>query len=756
MEKSILNETEYQSEEIIQDMKGAILRWYPFEENAQILCIESQEHSISEMLKLKGHCVVVMDWKQLENSTQRNKVKYRFNYSIAIGEIERCEQPSLYLSYLKDVTRADGILILGTENRLGLRYFCGDKDPFTNRSFDGIEGYSHAGEAMWSPQKGKMYAMYEIERFLREAGWNWSAYYSVLPGLTGAQLLFDQDYLPKEDLGIRFQPSYHSPDLVFLEEEQLYNSLIQNQMFHQMANAYLFECGREHNNFSRANQISLSTDRGPERALATILWKNGIVQKKPLYEQGIETIQNLSNHCEELRNRGIATLPGEIRDGVFEMPYVQAELGNVRLRRLLQENVSQFLCELDAFIELARNSSEIEVHDMDGEQVACFKKGYIDLVPLNSFYIDNQYCIFDQEFVIEGLPVNALITRIIDVIYTEDKRLMQLYPMEKLWEKYGLDKTIDKWREYNWQFMSVLLNKRKLNVFHEQTKTDATIIHSNRQRLNYTQDEYRKLFIDIFAECERREVYVFGSGAYGKRFITLYKDRVNIAGVLDNNEGRIGQMIEGIPVMSPENLQDKDPRSYKIIICIKNYAAIVEQIKPWNCAYSIYDVNMEYTCVATRAVQQVKITDYSKPYGVGYIAGVFDLFHIGHLNLLRKAKAQCEYLIVGVVSDEGVRKNKHTEPFIPFKERVEIVKACQYVDEAVEIPMQYCGSRDAYHRFHFDVQFSGSDYENDMYWLGEREYLRKHGAELIFFPYTESTSSSKIKGLINDRLSDME
>lgn len=141
-----------------------------------------------------------------------------------------------------------------------------------------------------------------------------------------------------------------------------------------------------------------------------------------------------------------------------------------------------------------------------------------------------------------------------------------------------------------------------------------------------------------------------------------------------------------------------------------------------------------------------------KKYHTGYIAGVFDLFHIGHLNMFRRAKEQCDYLIVGVVTDEGVRKHKEVEPFIPFAERIEMVRSCRYVDEAVEIPLDYYGTRDAWKLYRFDCQFSGSDYVDNPDWLAEKEFLEKHGAEMVFFPYTESTSSTRIKSLIEKKL----
>ena len=158
---------------------------------------------------------------------------------------------------------------------------------------------------------------------------------------------------------------------------------------------------------------------------------------------------------------------------------------------------------------------------------------------------------------------------------------------------------------------------------------------------------------------------------------------------------------------------------------------------------------MTVTCLikGTDSAKQEK-----KKYNVGYIAGVFDLFHIGHLNMFKRAKEQCNYLIVGVVTDEGVIKNKHTNPFVPFEERIEMVRSCRYVDEAVEIPLEHYNTDEAYRRYQFDVQFSGSDYANDPGWIAKKEFLRKKGSDMVFFPYTQSTSSTKIKDLINKRL----
>lgn len=139
-------------------------------------------------------------------------------------------------------------------------------------------------------------------------------------------------------------------------------------------------------------------------------------------------------------------------------------------------------------------------------------------------------------------------------------------------------------------------------------------------------------------------------------------------------------------------------------------------------------------------------------YKVGYVAGVFDLFHIGHLNLIRRAKEQCEYLMVGVLTDEEVFRWKQRFPYIPYDERSEIVEAIRYVDEVIKVDSHNIDRIDSWKLLHFDCQFSGDDYAKSKAWQRDREKLRELGADIVFLPYTQKTSSTKIKELIEKAL----
>ena len=129
---------------------------------------------------------------------------------------------------------------------------------------------------------------------------------------------------------------------------------------------------------------------------------------------------------------------------------------------------------------------------------------------------------------------------------------------------------------------------------------------------------------------------------------------------------------------------------------------------------------------------------------IGYLSGTFDLFHVGHLNLLKRAKKQCDYLIVGLHKD-GSWKGKET--FIPFEERKSILEACRYVDKVVESFPEDC---DAYDAFGIHKLFVGSDYKGTERFNRYEEYFKDKAVEIVYFPYMTTTSSTQIREKIKN------
>ena len=134
---------------------------------------------------------------------------------------------------------------------------------------------------------------------------------------------------------------------------------------------------------------------------------------------------------------------------------------------------------------------------------------------------------------------------------------------------------------------------------------------------------------------------------------------------------------------------------------------------------------------------------------VGYTTGVFDMFHIGHLNILRRAKEQCDFLIVGVSTDELVQHDKNKTPIIPFDERCEIVKAIRYVDKVV--PQINKDKYAAWENLHFTKMFVGSDWQGSPQWKGYEEQFAKVDVKIIYLSHTNGISSTMLRERITTK-----
>lgn len=128
---------------------------------------------------------------------------------------------------------------------------------------------------------------------------------------------------------------------------------------------------------------------------------------------------------------------------------------------------------------------------------------------------------------------------------------------------------------------------------------------------------------------------------------------------------------------------------------------------------------------------------------IGYVSGAWDMFHIGHLRLLKRAKAHCDYLIVGVNTDERIARQKKHVPIFPYKERAAIVKACKYVDKV--IPQNDSDRLATWKKYHFNKLFAGSDWKGTPRWDQYKEQLEPLGVEVVFFSRTKGISSTKIR-----------
>jgi cytidyltransferase-related domain len=139
-----------------------------------------------------------------------------------------------------------------------------------------------------------------------------------------------------------------------------------------------------------------------------------------------------------------------------------------------------------------------------------------------------------------------------------------------------------------------------------------------------------------------------------------------------------------------------------------------------------------------------------KKYKIGYTQGTYDLFHIGHLNLLKNAKEQCEYLIVGINTDRLVKEYKNKNVVISEQDRAKIVESIKFVDEI--ILTDTLDKKDIANKIKFNVIFIGSDWENNKRWIETKTDMKKIGIDVVFLPHTDGISSTDIRAKINNTI----
>ena len=137
------------------------------------------------------------------------------------------------------------------------------------------------------------------------------------------------------------------------------------------------------------------------------------------------------------------------------------------------------------------------------------------------------------------------------------------------------------------------------------------------------------------------------------------------------------------------------------------------------------------------------MSDTQKKYKVGYTDGVYDLFHVGHLNMIETAKAHCEYLVVGVHGDAVVEEYKHKRPIINENDRKRILQSIKGVDR-VEIN-RFRDKMKLWELYHFDVIFIGDDWKGTERWINFEKELKKINVDVVYVPYTKGISTTEIR-----------
>ncbi|WP_018305796.1 class I SAM-dependent methyltransferase [Desulfitobacterium hafniense] len=449
--------------------RESILNWYNFAENANVLEIGSGYGAVTGLLCDRCKTVTCVETqpykaealaKRYKNRTNMDiyvgnvvdlKFEIKFDYIIMLGILEYQGNGSkgkdryiAFIRSIKELLNDKGKILLATENRYGIRYFCGEKEPFSHIPFYGINRYPK-GCAAYAFDKR------ELTDIVNESGLHFKFYYPV-PDYKHTQMIFTDEYLPKSSLRERIVPYYNDKSTLVALEKDLYDDLVANNVFPFFSNSFLLECGLD-DHFSDVVSAALSTDRGSEHGFATVISKKK-VEKRALDKKGCQSLKTISSNMLDLEKHGINIVPHDLEAMKLSMPFIDQKTLSDVLREALRNDPDKFIGMFDLLYEQILQSSEhVEKKynalrknpDDTSNYGIILKKAYIDMIPINCFYDEGKLIFFDQEFVRENFPASYTMFRALKYTYSFITFANGIVPLRQMKERFGL---IEVWEDY--------------------------------------------------------------------------------------------------------------------------------------------------------------------------------------------------------------------------------------------------------------------------------------------------------------------
>ena len=451
----------------LSEMRKAILNWYDFNPVSDLLEIgagcgaltglfcERCAH-VSSVEYYPTRASILFERYQEKNnlevysgSMEECSFTHQFDYVTLIGSLEfqgkgtsDLQVYSEYLKKLKPLLKPNGKLLIAVENRFGIRNFCGGAEPFTNIPFEGINHYPHGTKAYAFDKQ-------ELTDILKEAGFQNLKFYYPLPDHKLPQVIYSDQYLPKDSVRGRVIPYYVDNSSLVAYENNLYGDLARNHVFEFFSNSFLVECSLT-DEFCNVIYAAISIDRGQEDSFITAIHDNHTVTKKNIYADS-KKAEIVYRNMMMLKEKGLNIVNHQYDNGILHMPYVDTPTLLEYMGGIVKSNQTEFMTLLDdLYHEILQSSDHVsqiqnrlssrseEIEDWG----VILGNSFIDMIPLNCFYDRGKLLYFDQEFLRENYPAKYTLYRAIKYLYLTFPYIENYVPIKDLKAKYVFSEDI--------------------------------------------------------------------------------------------------------------------------------------------------------------------------------------------------------------------------------------------------------------------------------------------------------------------------
>ncbi len=504
----------------LSPIRKNILCWYPIPKNATILEIDANLGEVTGLLCEKGKKVIAIE----ENISKASAISKRYENknnlevkteNIKPSEEEKFDYVVIYqpekIELAKNLVKPNGTILLATNNRFGIAYFAGAS--FKGKIYDTILA-----------EQGPLYGKKEIEKLLQEQGLNQYQFYYPLPNYKMPNVIFSEQYMPNENTTkMMYNIMYEKGSVVVFDELKALKQLTKNGLFDFFANSYLVEIKMpEKKQTNPIHFISFNNNRKEEYQLATILEENKI-KKQMISPKARKHMKSIELNTKNLKKLGFHMIDEIVEDEVISQ-YIEGDTFDKKIvTLLLQGNIEEAYGWIEKWYDylkqkLLKNkrsdfNENIQASPEELEGLTILKNGYIDLVFENTFYQNDEFLFFDQEWYADGIPIEFLLYRAIQNMYAYNLEIENKYPKQKVLERFGLTTYIELFQRIEQYIQKDIIDEKMIEV-NKQSLAQLHDINYTSILLNQIQDfeendkKQNQYIYDLETDNKNKQKYI--------------------------------------------------------------------------------------------------------------------------------------------------------------------------------------------------------------------------------------------------------
>lgn len=464
----------------LSEMKKNLLNWYPFKENAGILEIGAGQGELTELFLEKCSKVTVLEFSEEKREFISNKFQSKENLEIITGDIDKLnlqdkydyitlvgtleyasfflktENPYLDLiKYAKLNLKEDGKLIIATDNSFGIKYFAGAKSEHGDNIFDTI---------LDNTNNGKLFTKNELENLLRDSEIGNYKFYYPLSTYKAPNVIFSDEYLPKEDNSkLMYNILYENDSIIVFNELDVIKNIVKNNLFDKFANSFLIEAGMQEID-NDIKFISYNQIRNKQYRLV-LKMHNTFVEKKAVDKNSISHIENMKNNIEELNKMGFDILEKYEDDTVKSDVFNEKTLDQYLYQLLTENKIEEFFEKINNWYEYIKGKQISNDNIEENNGLIILKKCYIDLVFENTVLKNNNYAFYDQEWVLEHTPLEFILYRAINNLYTYHRNIDKIISKRDTFKRLNIFNFTENFEKTEKDFQEKIIDGNILNEF---------------------------------------------------------------------------------------------------------------------------------------------------------------------------------------------------------------------------------------------------------------------------------------------------